>query len=81
MGTGRYLFVALPGVTASLSLCEVEVFGTGLHEAACSGPCDAGYYCPAGSSWPTQRECGGPNKYCPVGSGAPLAVQSRHLFG
>lgn len=33
-----------------------------------------GYYCPEGSTKPTERPCGGPNLYCPEGSPEPLAV-------
>ncbi|POM78126.1 Hypothetical protein PHPALM_4382 [Phytophthora palmivora] len=40
----------------------------------CSGPCDAGYYCPPGSTSPTQHECGSASVYCPAASVRPWAV-------
>ena len=33
--------------------------------------CHPGYWCPPGSTTPTQRRCGNASVYCPVGSGAP----------
>jgi hypothetical protein len=30
------------------------------------------YYCDGGSATPTQHACGGVDKYCPRGSGAPI---------
>jgi hypothetical protein len=42
----------------------------------CSGLCKAGYYCPLGSSSPTQIECGSkPNVYCPESSAIPTYVR------
>ena len=66
--------------------CPAGLFGntTGLGSAACStecweagcklNQCQEGYYCPEGSSWATQHECGGPDLYCPTGSAAPTKV-------
>ena len=33
--------------------------------------CHPGYWCPPGSTTPTQRRCGNASVYCPAGSGAP----------
>ena len=40
----------------------------------CTGKCASGYYCPAGSTLPTERACGTSNYYCPAGSAWPLRV-------
>lgn len=40
----------------------------------CKGPCEAGYYCRAGSNSSTQFECGGADVICPRGSHSPLPV-------
>ncbi len=47
--------------------CPAGKYGniTGLSSAACSGDCDGGYYCPAGSSSATQEECGDESLFCP----------------
>lgn len=45
---------------------------------ACSGQCFAGFYCPAGSTSPSQYECGGVTQYCPPGSGRPKTVDMYH---
>ena len=42
--------------------------------AACDGPCERGYYCGAGATSPREAPCGGPDRVCPTGSEAPLAV-------
>lgn len=69
--------------------CPPGVFGnvTGLTDKTCSPVCqkdlgcdpiytlcEEGYYCPEGSISARQYECGGPDKYCPLGSSAPLNV-------
>jgi len=43
----------------------------GMTAAACSGVCEAGWFCPAGSTTPRAVECGGELEYCPEGSEAP----------
>lgn len=45
----------------------------------CAGYCSNGYYCPAGSVSPYQRSFGGPQVYCPWGSGAPITVPDGYL--
>jgi hypothetical protein len=75
---GRYIYVLYPGAQRSLSLCEVKAFAAGLTSPECSGRCAAGYYCPSGSTSPTQHECGGPEVHCPVGSTAPVPVLEGH---
>jgi protocatechuate 3,4-dioxygenase beta subunit len=61
--------------------CAAGRYGarTNMYSNYCSGKCQAGYYCPAGSTSPTQRECGGIDVFCPEGSGAPTPASSgRH---
>lgn len=57
-------------------LCPAGRFGAaaGQSDAACSGLCASGFFCPPGSVSPTQFECGDESVYCPEGSGAPLRV-------
>ena len=57
-------------------LCPAGSFGnvTGLHSFNCSGLCDEGYYCPAGSIQPNAFDCGVEEYYCPLGSSSPLLV-------
>ncbi len=55
-------------------MCPAGRYGstTGLSSSLCSGPCDAGYLCPAGSVGPRQNVCGGVERYCPQGdAGSP----------
>ncbi|CAM9193439.1 unnamed protein product, partial [Discosporangium mesarthrocarpum] len=40
--------------------------------------CEPGFYCPPGSTIPRQNPCGGPELYCPKGSGWPTPVDSGH---
>ena len=47
---------------------------SGLHEATCSGLCDAGYYCRGGSASSKQYPCKDAHVYCPLGSYEPTAV-------
>lgn len=60
----------------SSRLCPSGTFGnvTGLATAACSGPCEAGYYCPRGSTSATAQPCGNKTVFCPTGSAAPKLV-------
>jgi hypothetical protein len=37
--------------------------------------CEAGYFCPAGSSSAQQNPCGSPSLYCPTGVALPLPVE------
>ena len=48
-----------------IQVCPGGKFGnaSGLTSSACSGPCLAGYYCPAGSANSTAFPCGGKNVY------------------
>ncbi|KAH7489081.1 uncharacterized protein KRP23_3019 [Phytophthora ramorum] len=56
--------------------CPAGAFGSEELETrpTCSGPCAAGYYCPPGSTTPTQRECGSASVYCPAASAKPWEV-------
>ncbi|GBG23803.1 Hypothetical Protein FCC1311_000232 [Hondaea fermentalgiana] len=53
--------------------CPGGTFGEtrGLSDAACSGNCTAGYFCPDGSISPEQEPCVGAADYCPDASAAP----------
>ncbi|CAN0429086.1 unnamed protein product, partial [Ectocarpus sp. 8 AP-2014] len=65
------------------TLCPAGTFGEreGLHDDACSGPCPAGWYCPPGAIDPFALACGGPEHYCPEGSGRPLPVDRGFFAG
>lgn len=56
--------------------CPAGRYGliTGSFNASCTGPCQVGFYCPAGSALPTQHACGSPAFYCPPMSPAPIPV-------
>ena len=55
--------------------CSAGRYGPGTGIATeCSLLCREGYYCPAGSVTDAPNECGSVDKYCPTGSGVPLAV-------
>ena len=58
---GRY---CIGGVAQS---CTAGRYGVdwGSTNASCTGVCRAGYYCPAGSTSPTQQPCGSVTAYCP----------------
>ena len=51
--------------------CPAGRYGsvTGLSSSSCSGECSAGFFCPQGSRWPTEQQCGSIAFYCPPGSG------------
>ena len=70
-------------VNGTSQLCPAGMFGCAsrLSEVICNGLCNAGYYCPAGSTSNQQRACGrnasNPKAaavYCPVGSALPHPV-------
>ena len=70
-------------VNGTSQLCPGGTFGCAnrLSEAVCNGLCNAGYYCPAGSTSNQQHACGGNVSnpyatavYCPAGSPLPLPV-------
>ena len=44
-------------------------------DSNCTGFCDAGYYCPWGSTSARQEPCGNPSYYCPTGSRFPIAIE------
>ena len=52
---------------------------SGLVNMTCSGLCEAGYYCVAGSTSSTQFPCGGDGFYCPQGSAWPIAAPAGRL--
>ncbi len=64
--------------------CPAGTFGAteALPSSACSGPCAAGYTCPASSTSPTQTPCGGVGVYCPEGSAmAMFAAPGEYTVG
>ena len=63
------------------SFCPAGRYGntTGADSADCSGQCTAGYYCPLGSTLPTQTTCGDATVYCPQVC-PPYAVHICTLF-
>jgi hypothetical protein len=60
--------------------CPAGRFGstTGLLTNGCSGLCDAGYYCTAGSSSASKHACGGVGVFCAAGASSPTVVTSGH---
>ena len=60
--------------------CEAGLFGDtlGSSDAACSGICLSGYYCPSGSTSPHQLPCGNSTVYCPDGSSVPTLVDEGY---
>lgn len=56
--------------------CPGGTFGEtdGLATDACSGPCEAGWFCPPASIRARQLPCLGPDVFCPAGSAAPVQV-------
>lgn len=74
--------LAPPGsyaVHGLLYSCAAGFYGSvaGLSSPSCSGPCAVpGYYCPAGSTSPWMRICGGDDFFCPPGTVAPIRVHS-----
>mmetsp|Transcript_4786 Transcript_4786/g.9600 ORF Transcript_4786/g.9600 Transcript_4786/m.9600 type:complete len:915 (-) Transcript_4786:28-2772(-) len=51
---------------------------TGFEDETCSGLCEAGYFCPSGSSSPRQQPCGGREYYCPAGATDKQRVQAGY---
>ncbi len=59
--------------------CPPRTYGntSGLSSMKCSGTCESGHYCPAGSTSSKEIPCGS-YQYCPKGSSFPLFV--RHGY-
>merc|ERR1712054_447857 len=83
----HYHFVSSGIKSVECKQCAAGRYGTGVRNSTdlgqwnsfCSGPCDAGYYCPKGSTSPKEHECGGEGVFCPKGSPAPIpAAAGRH---
>ena len=60
-----------PGAYCSggvMQLCTAGLYGnsSGMTSANCSGVCEAGYYCPPGSTSPEAQSCGSVLVYCPA---------------
>lgn len=64
-----YRFVCPPGTYGAESA---------IVHPLCSGFCREGYYCPYASTKSTEIPCGGPDFYCPRGSGTPLPVDTGY---
>ncbi|CAM9203414.1 unnamed protein product, partial [Phaeothamnion confervicola] len=62
-----------PGTTAAIISAVGATTAAASVLGAIDGICCGGYYCPEGSTSPTERACGLGN-YCPPGSGWPLSV-------
>jgi hypothetical protein len=69
--------------------CPAGYYGDQLRETrtTCAGKCSAGYYCPLGSSSPTEFKCGTANEFdgapsasliCPEGSSKPVRVTAGY---
>ena len=69
-------YYTVTGNTTACIACPAGSFGgsAAMPSAACSGTCNAGYYCPPASTSATQLPCGGASVYCPAGSAAPVPV-------
>lgn len=50
-----------------------------VSDPQCSGPCDAGYYCPLASALSKAVACGGPWVYCPTGAAVPVPVDVGYV--
>ena len=55
-------------VDGSLYPCDAGRYGDdiGMTSPNCSGACEAGYYCPPGSTSPQAQDCGSALVYCPA---------------
>ncbi|GMF24118.1 unnamed protein product [Phytophthora lilii] len=60
--------------------CPAGTYGSDDMETrpTCSGSCAPGYYCPPGSTTPTQHECGSASVYCPKASAKPWNVREGY---
>lgn len=64
--------------------CPIGRYGStsGLTVGTCTGECDAGFYCPAGSASSQQEECGQgdfpASMYCPQGTQQRVSVPANH---
>lgn len=77
----HYHFTSEGQPAVECKACSAGRYGAsaGLFGSYCSGPCQAGYYCPIGSTSATELECGAEGFYCPEGTGAPIpAAAGRH---
>ena len=61
-------------------LCAAGRYGVHTREtnSSCTGPCTAGYYCPAGSISDKQIRCPDAASYCPQESAQPVPVSPGH---
>mmetsp|Transcript_6735 Transcript_6735/g.11070 ORF Transcript_6735/g.11070 Transcript_6735/m.11070 type:complete len:1107 (+) Transcript_6735:128-3448(+) len=59
-------------------LCPAGRYGVrdGESDPMCSGACEKGFYCPAGSVSPFMRVCGADDVICPPASASPVAVHT-----
>ncbi|OQR95945.1 hypothetical protein THRCLA_22041 [Thraustotheca clavata] len=63
--------------------CPGGRYGSAVQETSslCTGLCRRGYYCPPGSTSPTQIPCGSSSVVCRAGSAYPIAVSSGYYSG
>ena len=61
-------------------VCSAGRYGasTKMIDPKCSGACEAGWYCPAGSTTPRARKCGRPDLFCPKQSSLPTPVKKGY---
>ena len=61
--------------------CPAGQYGDATKQTSstCSGPCTAGYYCPAGSMSATAVACGSSAVYCPQRSSVPANVTAGYF--
>ena len=69
-------FAAAPGSERATN-CPAGRFGNVTHasSANCSGACERGFMCPAGSVKADAQACGRASRFCPAGSGIPEEVR------
>lgn len=79
--TQRYTMTQCPAgsycINGNSTLCVAGRYGgfVGMSARDCTGPCVAGYYCPAGSTSGTEHACGSPDRYCPPSSGVYIVAE------
>ena len=75
--------IANPGSYATKGVlypCPAARFGSRSAEESpdCEGWCLDGFYCPPGSTLPSQIMCGTPDRFCPARSAAPLLTYTGY---
>lgn len=62
------------------AMCAPGYYGGLFRETRqqCQGGCREGYYCPEGSTTPTEVECGDASRYCPANTSIPTEVSTGY---